>query len=106
MAGKAWMLFTFAVMYGFAHGAFFTVMSPTVAEFFGTGSHGSIFGMILFCGTLGGSVGPLLAGYIFDLTGSYRAAFVILTAMALMGLILVMFMRSMGLTDDHKPDNR
>jgi MFS family permease len=94
----AWMLFAFAVVYGFAHGALFTVVSPTVAEFFGTDSHGQIFGMVLFSGTLGGSLGPLLAGYIFDLTGTYRAAFIMLTAMATVGLFLVSLMQTAGST--------
>ena len=31
-------LFLFAAIYGFAHGGLFTVMSPTVAELFGTGN--------------------------------------------------------------------
>jgi len=90
---SAWMLFFFAVLYGFAHGALFTVMSPTVAEFFGTASHGLIFGMVLFCGTLGGSLGPLIAGYIFDLSGAYRAAFITLTIMACSGLVLAVLIR-------------
>jgi MFS family permease len=89
----AWMLFVFAIIYGFAHGGLFTVMSPTVAELFGTGSHGQLFGVILFSGTIGGSVGPLLTGYIFDLTGSYRAAFILLTALAVMGLALILLLR-------------
>ena len=100
VADQAWMLFAFAVMYGFAHGAFFTVVSPTAAEYFGTGSHGSIFGTILFCGTLGGSVGPLLAGSIFDHAGNYRLAFIILTAMALLGLIVVTLMRPIDPTQN------
>lgn len=99
VASSAWMLFLFAVMYGFTHGALFTVMSPTIAEFFGTESHGQIFGMVLFCGTLGGSVGPLLAGYIFDLTGTYRAAFITLTFMALIGLVLIAMLRPMAKRD-------
>lgn len=95
VANSAWMLFLFAVMYGFTHGALFTVMSPTIAEYFGTEFHGQIFGMVLFCGTLGGSVGPLLAGFIFDLTGAYRAAFIVLTLMALMGLVLIALLKPM-----------
>jgi len=93
VSASAWMLFVFAVLYGFAHGALFTVMSPTVAEFFGTTSHGLIFGMVLFSGTLGGSMGPLIAGYIFDLSGAYRAAFITLTVMACSGLILAALIR-------------
>jgi len=93
VSASAWMLFVFAVLYGFAHGGLFTVMSPTVAEFFGTASHGLIFGMVLFSGTLGGSLGPLIAGYIFDLSGAYRVAFITLTVMACSGLILAALIR-------------
>ena len=92
-ANQAWMLFLFAVMYGFAHGALFTVMSPTVAEWFGTESHGLIFGVVLFSGTLGGSVGPLMAGYVYDITGAYRAAFTLMAVMAFSALVLIAFLR-------------
>ena len=87
-AESTWMLFLFALVYGFAHGGFFTVMSPTLAEFFGTGSHGVIFGVVLFCGTIGGAAGPFLAGTLFDTTGSYETVFLILTGFCLLGLIL------------------
>lgn len=93
LSHKALMLFLFAILYGFAHGGFFTVMSPTVAELFGTGSHGLLFGIVLFSGTLGGAIGPLMAGRIFDLTGSYRLVFLILTAMAVFGFILITTLR-------------
>ena len=88
-AKESWMLFLFSVIYGFAHGGFFTVVSPTVAELFGTGSHGLLFGLVLACGTIGGAVGPLLAGRIFDVTGSYWILFLVLTGLAVVGLILV-----------------
>ena len=93
VGGDAWMLFIFAVIYGFAHGGFFTVMSPTVAEFFGTTSHGQLFGMVLFSGTLGGAAGPILTGYIYDVTGSYRMAFILLTALVAMGFLLISLLR-------------
>ena len=92
-ADRAWMLFVFAVVYGFAHGGFFTVMSPTVAELFGTQSHGLLFGIVFFTGTLGGSIGPFLTGALFDATGSYHLAFGVLTALAATGLALVLSMR-------------
>jgi cyanate permease len=49
--------------------------------------------MVLFSGTIGGSVGPFMTGYIFDLTGSYQAAFIVLTALAIMGLVLIILLR-------------
>lgn len=93
VAGKAWMLFLFASIYGFSHGGFFTVVSPTVAEFFGTGSHGVLFGIVVFCGTIGGSVGPIMAGRIFDVTGSYQIAFLVLTVVVALGLALMTFLK-------------
>ena len=92
-ATGAWMLFLFAVICGFAHGGFFTVVSPTVAELFGTGSHGTIFGMVLFCGTTGGAIGPLLAGHTFDVTGSYRMVFLMLSMLSLLGFLLISLLR-------------
>ncbi|MEM7742609.1 MAG: MFS transporter [Pseudomonadota bacterium] len=86
-------LFASIALYGAAHGGFFTVVSPTVAEFFGLRAHGAIFGVILFFGTLGGSVGPILAGRVFDLTGSYDPAFITLAGMAALGLVLAATLR-------------
>jgi len=88
------MLFVFAIVYGFAHGGFFAVMSPLTAEFFGTASHGTIFGMIIFVSTIGGAIGPLLAGYVFDLTGSYRMVFLGLPLISTLGLAATLMLRS------------
>ena len=97
---EAWMLFLFSVVYGFAHGGFFTVMSPTVAEVFGTGSHGLLFGIVLFFGTAGGAVGPVLAGRIFDVTGGYRLTFLILTLVAVSGFVLMALLRPLRNTNN------
>lgn len=83
-----WLLFPAVAVYGFAHGGLFTVVSPAVAELFGTRAHGAIFGGILFFGTIGAAVGPIAAGRIFDETGSYAWAFTGLAAMGALGLVL------------------
>jgi nitrate/nitrite transporter NarK len=68
-------------------------MSPTLAEFFGTGSHGVIFGIVLFSGTIGGAAGPLLAGRVYDMTGSYDVVFLTLSGACLFGLLLMFALR-------------
>ncbi|MFC1954392.1 MFS transporter [Chloroflexota bacterium] len=90
LAREAWMLILFVLIYGFCHGGFFALMSPTVAEFFGTRSHGLILGIVIFSGSMGGSIGPLLSGRIFDTTGSYTTAFLLLLLLASTGLILIL----------------
>lgn len=82
------VLFPMMAVYGFAHGGLFTVISPTLAEYFGTGALGSIFGVVLFFGSIGGAAGPIVAGRIFDLWGSYLPAFAILLGMVMMGMFL------------------
>jgi MFS family permease len=93
VAREAWMLFLFAVIYGFAHGGFFTVMSPTIAELFGTGSHGLLYGIVLASGTFGGAAGPLMAGRTFDVSGSYRVAFLVLILLAVIGFGLITLLK-------------
>jgi len=88
MASGMWMMYLFAAVYGIAHGGIFTVMSPIVAELFGIRSHGAFFGIVAFGGTLGGAVGPVLAGLVYDVTHSYQLIFLSLVALAAVSLIL------------------
>jgi MFS family permease len=93
VAGEMWMLYLFAAFYGVAHGGLFVLISPTVAWLFGMGSHGVLIGLVAFSGTLGGALGPVLAGYIFDVVQSYQPVFLILTGMAVTGLVLALFLK-------------
>ena len=77
-------------LYGFGHGGFFSVVSPTVAEYFGIQSHGALFGIILFFGTIGGAIGPILGGMVFDFSGNYDRPFITLAVLMALGLILVL----------------
>ena len=45
---------------------------------------------MLFSGTIGGATGPLLAGKLFDMSGSYDVIFMILTAFGVIGLLLAL----------------
>ncbi len=90
---KLWMFYLFAAVYGFTHGGIFTVISPIVAEYFGIRSHGFLFGVAAFAGTVGGFIGPIFAGFIFDITGSYGIAFWGYLIAAAIGLALIFPLR-------------
>ena len=87
------MLYLFAVIYGTTHGGYFTAISPLVAEFFGIRAHGVLFGIVNFSGTIGGAIGPILAGYIFDVTAGYSPAFWICALMSAFGLVLLLSLK-------------
>jgi MFS family permease len=93
---QTWVLFAVMAIYGFAHGGLFTIVAPTIAEFFGTRAVGAIFGAVVFFGTTGGAIGPILAGWIFDTTGSYAPAFMTLAVMAAIALALVLSLPRAG----------
>jgi len=94
---ELWQLRAFVVVYGFAHGGFFGLLSPLVAELFGTRSHGALYGMVTFWGMMGGAVGPVIAGRIFDVTQSYQPAFLILIIVSGVGLTLSLLLgRTVG----------
>jgi MFS family permease len=103
LAGELWMLYLFAVVYGFGHGGLLTVVSPIVAEYFGIRSHGALFGIVFFSTMVGGALGPVLAGYIFDTTGSYSLAFWICISVAALALVLVLTLRKTRLNAEEKP---
>jgi MFS family permease len=92
-ADRLWMFYLFGAVYGLAHGGFFTAISPLVAEWFGIHSHGTLFGIVVCFGTLGGAAGPLLAGRLFDLSGSYQSTFWILIALAIVAWVLLLSLR-------------
>ena len=50
----------------------------------------SAVGIILFFGTIGGAIGPILAGMVFDYSGNYDSAFITLAVLMALGLILVL----------------
>ncbi|GAI94116.1 unnamed protein product, partial [marine sediment metagenome] len=75
VAREAWMFYLFAVVFGFGYGGLAALMSLVPAELFGLRSLGTIVGAVMCSFTIGGAVGPVLAGSIFDMTGSYNPAF-------------------------------
>ena len=86
IADRFWMMVVFAFLHGFAHGGFFAIVAPIIAEYFGTRSHGELFGIVTFVSTFGAAAGPILAGFVFDATESYQVVFRILVGVSVVGL--------------------
>jgi MFS family permease len=86
VAKEIWMFYLFAAFLGLAWGGMSVMMSPLVAELFGLSSHGVILGLAVFIMNIGGALGPVLAGGIFDITDSYTLVFIVCSAVAVIGL--------------------
>ena len=62
-------------------------------ETFGQRSLGKILGIISLIDTLGAAAGTVLMGRLKDSTGDYLVPFIIVTAVALVAVINVLFIR-------------
>ena len=60
---------------GFGFGMRIAQLSTIPADAFAGPHLGAILGVVQSGGGLGGAIGPFLAGWLFDVTGSYRLAF-------------------------------
>jgi MFS family permease len=78
------VLWTFAVVFGFAMGADYMLIPLVTAECFGTASLGSLLALIIMGYSLGQWGAPWLAGRLFDARHSYALAWEI---MAIAGVI-------------------
>lgn len=92
-ATLVWKLYLFAVIFGFIQGGIAALESPLTADYFGIKSLGVIYGFITFSFTAGAALGPVFAGYIFDVTNSYQVAFLIYGSIAFVGFILIQILR-------------
>ncbi len=65
-------LYLAALIYGFGYGSLAPILPLIVADRFGRHVVGSIYGLLTFFIGVGGAVGPVLGGMIYDHFGSYR----------------------------------
>lgn len=93
-AREIWMLYLFAAVFGFGYGGIVVQQSPIVAELFGLRSHGTLFGIVMSGAMAAGALGAFAGGMIFDVTGSYRVAFIISIALSVSGLLLAVSLRA------------
>ncbi len=90
---EAWQFYLFAAFFGFTFGSLGVAESILSVWLFGLKSNSLILGVIDFGATTGSAIGPLAAGYIFDVAGSYQIAFILSAALSLMGLLLTLFLK-------------
>jgi MFS family permease len=85
-------LYLFAVIFGYVV-AFGLLLIPIMAEYFGLIEVGIISGFGIFTYYVGGALGPLTAGGVFDAAGSYHWAFAACAAAGLIGALLIWLAR-------------
>ena len=81
----------FAILHGVAWGLRGPFMQAMRADYFGLHAIGMIMGLSAFIISIGQVAGPMVAGALSDVTGSYRAGFTVLALIAGSGSFLFFF---------------
>jgi MFS family permease len=84
---QGWLLWLHACLFGLTWGARGPAITAKTADLFPGAQLGSILGVITIGSGVGSALGSWGAGIIFDLSGSYRLAFILSIAAYLAGVV-------------------
>ncbi len=84
------LLWAYAIVFGIGVGSWLPIMSMMVSSTFGMAAYGVIFGAVSLFQTAGSALGPLGAGFLFDLTGDYNTAFTVFIGVSIASILVIM----------------
>lgn len=85
------MVWLFVIVFGFAMGGMVTLMPLAIADLFGIGRFGVIYGFVHLVVVGCATAGPTFAGFVFDATGSYSIVFTAFAIMYAISVVTVYF---------------
>jgi MFS family permease len=85
-------LYVVSAMFGLFQGGIVPSYAIIVREYFPPSAAGANVGLIIMCTLLGMALGGWMSGAVFDLTGSYRAAFLNGIGWNLLNLAIALFL--------------
>ena len=90
---SGWHAMIFLMVFSPAWGGYIAVRPALQADYFGVRAFGAIQGLLYFMATIGGIIGPVFAGAVYDAGQSYRPAFVILGVIAMTSAVGLTMLR-------------
>lgn len=95
IAKETWALYLFAIVFGIGQGGIMPIQMMVTAELFGLKSLGMLGGALMLFGYSGMALGPILAGSIFDASGSYSIAFITCIILGVVAILMsILLLRS------------
>jgi MFS family permease len=88
VARNAWLLAIFALVYGAFYGGFVALIPAVIIDYLGPRNAGAIIGALYTSVAPGTLAGPPLAGYAYDLWGSYTIPLVVCIALTALATLI------------------
>ncbi len=83
-----WQVITFALLYGTAFGGMIPARGVLVSNYFGPRNFGALQGLTRSVTVVSGMMGPIMMGFVFDLTDSYVISLYVLAAVCAVAIPL------------------
>lgn len=90
---ELWMLYLFALIFGFAYGGVGPSMAALIGDTFGLNRIGVIMGALEVGYGLGAAIGPVIGGLVYDISNNYFLAFLIGALTLLVAVMAVALIR-------------
>lgn len=87
-------MFLFIICFSLAHGGGVTLRGAMMSEYFGRSSFGKSLGTIMGISSIGGILGPILAGWTFDVRGSYHLIWLFFCGLTAVSVIAILMVKS------------
>ncbi len=84
-----WLLVPFIILFGTSWGGSAVMVGIVPREYFGRSHYGAILGFMLCVMSFGYVIGPPLAGWVYDTSGSYQTIWLAFIALAIVATIIV-----------------
>ncbi len=90
---RAWMLAIFYPFYVFGHGLYVVLFMTLIADYFGSARFSTIRGLAMMTQMPFGVAFPIIAGIVFDRTGTYQGIFMIFGGLVMVSALCVALVR-------------
>jgi len=87
-ASAMWPLLIFLLLFSPGFGGMMVMRGAVIREYFGVHSFGKLAGITMGSASIGGVIGPTLAGWIFDLYGNYSHLWMVFAVLLFLMLFI------------------
>ena len=86
-------IFLYLIFFALALGGGVTLRGAMLSEYFGRASFGKALGIIMGISSIGGIMGPILAGWTFDTMGTYQLIWLIFCGLTVISISVILMLR-------------
>jgi len=85
-----WLVFLFLLLFPSGLGGSMVLRGVILRDYFGTGSFGTILGIVSGSASIGAIIGPTLAGWVFDTLRNYQFAWLALIGLIALAIVMIL----------------